>query len=48
MALFQERKLSNPEIIGIVVMVAGIYFAREYWNKPATVQPPQEVQQTQP
>ena len=48
MAVFQERRLSNFEIIGIVVMVAGIYFAREYWNKPAIVQPSQEVQQTQP
>lgn len=48
MALLQNRKLHNAEIVGIIVMMAGIYFAREYWNKPATVQSPQEVQQYQP
>lgn len=49
MALLQKRKLSNPEIWGIIVMMAGIYLAREYWNKkPVTEPQAQEVQQSQP
>lgn len=48
MALLKERKLSNAEIIGIIVMMAGIYFAREYWNKAPIEPPSPAVQQSQP
>lgn len=48
MALFEKRELSNAEIISIIVMMTGIYFAREYWNAPPKALPVQEVQQSRP
>lgn len=48
MALLKKRKLSNAEIIGIFVMMAGIYFAREYWNKAPIEPTPPAIQQSQP
>ena len=49
MALFQERKLSTADAIGIIIMMTGIYFAREYWHsKPVTETQSQEVQKSQP
>ncbi len=49
MALLQDNKLSNAQIIGIIVMMAGIYFAREYWNNSPAIEPQGQASQvTQP
>lgn len=39
MALLQKKTLSNAEIIGIIVMMTGIYFAREYWHSKPVIEP---------